>query len=111
MQEPISEVGLRSLRKNSRLRAMEKRVEPRFRTRLRTGMVLDLDDMFITSCLIRDRSANGARLKLPVDIFVPGEFLFYDEELQTMMRVERRWYRNEEVGVRVLAVLPKDRRQ
>jgi hypothetical protein len=74
-------------------------------------MLLDLSHALIVLCHIRDRSASGARLKLPADVFLPGEFLFYDDELQTMMRVERRWRRNEEVGVHVLAVLPRDRRQ
>jgi hypothetical protein len=90
-------------------RPEENRREPRFRSHLRTGQISDLQHNLIANCLICDRSASGARLKVPVNVAVPSEFLFLDDEIQAPVRVQLRWRRAGEMGVCVVGMRPTRR--
>jgi hypothetical protein len=75
------------------------RTEPRYRAHLRGGRIFDAEDDFVATCLICDRSARGARLRLPASIFVPVEIIFYDDGVLKPVRAQVRWRRNDELGI------------
>ncbi len=82
-------------------RQKQRRSEARIRTRLRTGVISDLQQSFICECLIYDRSLHGARLKLPPNIHAPGTFIFDDGE--GAVRAQVRWRRDAEIGIFIAA--------
>ena len=100
-----------SVRPRSRRRNEDKRCEPRFRTRLRSGQLYDKENNFISICILRDRSTRGARLAVPRHVYLPPEFLFFDDELKTVSRVQLRWRRGDELGILIVALQPKFARQ
>ena len=78
------------------------RCEPRVRTHLRTGQILDLQRNVLTECLILDVSLHGARIKLHKQGVVPPKLLLvYDERSQGILNAEMRWHRNNEIGIYV----------
>lgn len=86
----------------SRPRAETPRSEPRVRTLLRPGQVLDLRRIVIAECLILDVSLHGARLRLETRVAtMPKLLLVYDERSKAVFSAEVRWHRNNEVGLYV----------
>ena len=76
------------------------RAEPRVRTHLRPGRILDLKGNVIADCLILDVSLHGARLKLDKQSVVPPKLmLVYDERSGETLDAEVRWHRNNEIGI------------
>ena len=78
------------------------RSEPRVRTHLRAGQILDLKRNVLAECLILDVSPHGARLKLHKQGVVPPKLLLvYDERSRGILDAELRWHRNNEIGIYV----------
>ena len=76
------------------------RSEPRVRTHLRTGQILDLRRNVLAECLILDMSPHGARLKLRTQFAMPPKLLLvYDERSQGLSDAEVRWYRKNVMGL------------
>ena len=76
------------------------RSEPRARTHLRTGQILDLRRNVLAECLIVDISLHGARFKLQAQIATPPKLLLvYDERSRGLFDAEVRWHRNNEIGL------------
>ena len=80
-------------------RSKDKRGEPRFGTKLRGGRIYDAQQRLICHCVVRDRSANGARLLLPKNVAPPGQICFFDEELKELFRAQVRWRQDREIGI------------
>lgn len=80
----------------------EQRDQPRRRTRLRSAKIANFNGSFITDCLIHDRSAEGARLRLPEDAAVPDHCLLFDDELQSLHVAGVTWRKPGELGIRML---------
>jgi hypothetical protein len=78
---------------------MRDRSEPRIRTKLRSGRLSNLDGVFITECLVLDRSPHGAKLKLPKTLDVPKEILFRDDAVATAIYAKICWRRGDEIGI------------
>lgn len=84
----------------SRLRTQIARSEPRVRTHLRAGQILDLRRKLLAECLILDMSMHGARLKLNLqDLMPPKLLLVYDERSKGVFDAEVRWHRHNEIGL------------
>ena len=84
----------------SRGRTHVVRSEPRVRTHLRTGQILDSKRNVLSECLILDVSLHGARIKLHKQGVVPPKLLLiYDERSQGILDAEMRWHRNNEIGI------------
>jgi hypothetical protein len=71
---------------------------PRRRVLL-TGLVAHLDLGVSFRCTIRDRSASGARLKLPDGIVVPTDFWLIDVAEGLAYAAKTIWRRYPEIGV------------
>jgi hypothetical protein len=82
-----------------------RRTEPRVRTRLRSGKLLDRNKIFLTDCSIFDRSAHGARLRLFANVDLPERFGLYDEIAKQLFDAKVAWRRGQDVGVRLSAGL------
>ena len=83
-------------------RAETPRSEPRVRTLLRTGKILDLNSNILAECLILDVSPHGARLRLETRVAtMPKLLLVYDERSKAVFSAEVRWHRNNEIGLYV----------
>jgi hypothetical protein len=78
----------------------DKRIRPRRRTRLRSGKILDARNRFVIECLVHDRSADGARLRLMRPVPLPPRFRLYDDGDASLAAVEIVWRRGHDVGVR-----------
>src|SRR5260370_34737137 len=80
-------------------RPRDKRVEPRYISRLHGGHLSDGGRGFICACVVRDHSKTGARLLVPPDVSLPKRLWFYDDDIKQAVRVEIRWHRGQEVGI------------
>jgi hypothetical protein len=80
----------------------DKRANARRRTRLRSGKVADPNGVFLTECLIYDRSTQGARLRVAGDTLVPDRVLLFDDELNSLSAAAVAWRRPYELGVRFM---------
>lgn len=78
---------------------MRERSEPRIRTKLRSGRISNLDGVFLSECLVLDRSPHGAKLKLPKALDLPKEVLFRDDAVETAVYAKICWRRADEIGV------------
>lgn len=78
----------------------EQRAEPRKRTRLRSGKILDTTNRFLVECQIHDRSAEGARLRLVANVSAPQRIRLFDDEAKILRDARIVWRRNHEIGVR-----------
>ena len=83
--------------------ASDKRRRPRQRTRLRTGKILDRDGLFLTECLIYDRSDSGGRLRLPAGVVLTGPIQLFEDQSATLLQADIVWRMEREVGVRFRA--------
>jgi hypothetical protein len=80
----------------------EKRANARRRTRLRSGKVADSNGLFLTECLIYDRSTEGARLRIAASTAVPDSILLFDDELNSLSAAGVAWRRPNELGIRFM---------
>jgi hypothetical protein len=79
----------------------ERRTQSRRRTRLRSGKVLAKNNNgFIIECLIRERSAEGARLQLGKTIDLPDRICLFDDAELRVRAAEVVWRRRNELGIR-----------
>ena len=86
---------------------LNRRSEPRVRTRLRTGKLLDRNKKFLTDCSIFDRSTHGARLRLFANVDLPERFRLYDEASKQLFDAKVAWRRGQDVGVRLLGAFDR----
>jgi hypothetical protein len=78
----------------------EQRATARRRTRLRSGKILDPDNRFLVECVVHDRSAEGARLRIVADLALTSPVRLFDDEQGTLHEVSIVWRRGQEIGVR-----------
>ncbi|MEM9635826.1 MAG: PilZ domain-containing protein [Pseudomonadota bacterium] len=86
-------------KKESITRAIQRRLHPRQRTRLRPAKLASLDNEFICDCSIRDMSEGGVRLVLNEDTDLPEEFYVFDAVPRTVAEVQLRWRNGLAAGV------------
>lgn len=77
----------------------DKRLKPRWRTRLRSGMILDPRNGFSTDCQVYDRSETGARLRLHADVSIPANIRLYEDARETPIDAWVVWRKNHEIGI------------
>ncbi|PVB62671.1 PilZ domain-containing protein [Labrenzia sp. 011] len=85
--------------KNSLAQAIQRRLYPRQRTRLRPAKLAALDDSYICDCMIRDVSKGGLRLVLDKQTDLPEEFYVFDAAQKTLAQVQLRWRKGLAAGV------------
>ena len=78
----------------------ELRLAGRRRTRMRSAKILDGANVFVSDCLIYDRSATGLRLTLARDVGLPPQFQIHDDETGAVESVATVWRRGATLGVR-----------
>ncbi len=81
----------------------DKRSEPRWRTRLQSGRILDSRNRVLTDCQVHDRSSHGARLRIPVNATLPSRFRFFDDVAKQLFEVRLAWQRGQDAGIRFMA--------
>lgn len=86
-------------KRDSFAEALQRRLHPRQRTRLRPAKLASLDNEFICDCTIRDVSEGGVRLVLDEDLDLPEEFYVFDAVAKTVAEVQLRWRRGLAAGV------------
>lgn len=79
--------------------AIQRRLHPRQRTRLRPAKLASLGHDFICDCTIRDISEGGVRLVLNEDLDLPDEFYVFDVVPKTVAEVQLRWRSGLAAGV------------
>jgi PilZ domain len=77
----------------------ERRLEPRRRTRLRSGKVLDAKNKFLIECQVHDRSDRGARLRLVANVSAPARIHLFDDEANCVREAQVIWRSKQDVGV------------
>jgi hypothetical protein len=77
----------------------DRRNPPRRRTRLRSGKVLDRSGKFLIECQVRDRSPEGAQLRLMKAVVLPRHIQFFDDEQGALLDAEVIWRKNGEIGI------------
>lgn len=89
-----------------RIMPSERRICARARSRLRSGKLLDGGLQFLADCLIHDRSATGARIRLLSAFDGRRDLHFFDEETEMLRRVRVVWRRGEDLGLHYSAQRP-----
>ncbi len=79
----------------------ERRITGRQRMRLRSGKLIRRDGQFLCECLVHNRSASGARLRLGIACELPAALYFYEDESGSLFEAAVRWRREREIGVRL----------
>jgi hypothetical protein len=77
----------------------ERRTEPRRRTRLRSGKILDLRNEFLIECQVLDRSEMGARVRLYADIPSQSLIRLYEDKPERLLDAYIVWRRDFDVGL------------
>jgi hypothetical protein len=80
-----------SAKRDSITQAIQRRLHPRRRTRLRPAKLASLDNEFLCDCTIRDVSEGGVRLVLSEHHDLPEEFYVFDAVPKTVAEVQLRW--------------------
>lgn len=80
-----------SAKRDSLTQALQRRLFPRQRTRLRPAKLASLDNEFLCDCTIRDISEGGIRLVLSENHDLPEEFYVFDAVPKTVAEVQLRW--------------------
>jgi hypothetical protein len=78
----------------------EARRQPRRRTRLRTGKIIDLANSFLVECQIHDRSATGARVRLMAPLALPALLRLFEDEAGDAVDARLVWSKGREAGLR-----------
>jgi hypothetical protein len=79
---------------------MEKRVEERKKTRLRSGKLISLDGQFLTECHFQNLAGGGARIRIVTQCVVPNRFWLFDDQYCSALITEIVWHKDAEYGVR-----------
>ncbi|GAA0771130.1 PilZ domain-containing protein [Roseibium denhamense] len=79
--------------------AVQRRIHPRQRTRLRPAKLANLNNEFICDCSIRDISDGGLRILLNQDTDLPNEFYVFDVVHRNVSEVELCWRKELDAGV------------
>ncbi|MEP3047910.1 MAG: PilZ domain-containing protein [Roseibium sp.] len=79
--------------------AVQRRLHPRQRTRLRPAKIASLDYQFLCDCTIRDMSHGGVRIVLNHQAELPEEFYLFDVGPRTIAEVQLRWRDGLDAGV------------
>jgi hypothetical protein len=79
----------------------DNRADPRYPVHLRSGKIADAQRKLICHCVVRDRSARGARLVLPSNVSVPDRIWFYDDEFKASVKAEVRWRGSQDLGIMI----------
>ena len=82
---------------------LDRRKEQRRRVYFGGRIIADTRDQ-VADCIVRDRSAHGAKLALHQAAFLPDEFALQVPRQQSEIRVKTRWRRLGEVGVELASV-------
>ena len=77
----------------------DKRTEPRWRTHLRSGKIVDGNTRIVTESQVRDRSARGVRLKLAANVVLPKRIRFFDDIGKRLFEAVVAWQRGQDIGV------------
>jgi len=77
----------------------EHRIAPRHRT-LKSGRISFADGNRAVECQIRNLSATGAQLVVPMTIILPRNFILVDMHGDTRRAAEYVWRRGDRMGVR-----------
>ena len=77
----------------------EKRTQPRMRTRLRTGKIVDDQNGFLTECRFHDRSQSGARLELIRAIELPNGLRMFEDGTGLLFAIRPVWRGGNVLGV------------
>jgi len=80
-----------SAKRDALTQALQRRLHPRQRTRLRPAKLASLDNEFLCDCTIRDISEGGIRLVLSEYHDLPVEFYVFDAVPKTVAEVQLRW--------------------
>ena len=78
----------------------EKRSSARRRLRLRSAKLIDVQNVFLCECLVRDQSAQGLCLKLLKNVGLPTRCHLYDDETGAIEVVTTMWRRDTLLGIR-----------
>jgi hypothetical protein len=84
----------------------ERRIAQRQRTLL-AGRVVYGANRFAADCAVRDLSAGGARLSFADPSEIPDSFELYLPSRGTAFRVEVRWRRGRQIGIKFRATLQR----
>jgi len=87
---------------NSKEQPVQRRDEPRRRTRLRSGKVANMNGSFLIDCQIFDRSQKGARLRLSESCQLPDHIKLFDDEHNTLSVAVIIWADDRDIGVEFL---------
>lgn len=88
--------------KQSAINAVQKRLFPRWRTRLRPAKLASLTNEYLCDCTTRDMSAGGLRLLMNEELPLPKEFYVFDVTERTISEVRLCWRDGLEAGVAYL---------
>lgn len=91
--------------------SLDRRREKRRRVRLNWGKALNVAERFLCDCLIVNRSAGGARLRLARRIALPKTFLFFDDVAGALYAAEVVWRQGELVGCLLAREPLRDRKE
>ncbi len=80
-----------------------KRSEPRWRTRLQSGKILNSRNRVLTDCQVHDRSSHGARLRILVNAALPSRCRFFDDVAKQLFDVQVAWQRGQDAGMKFVA--------
>jgi len=67
---------------------------------LREGKIVYGNFTILIDCVVRDMSDGGAKIKVASQSGIPEEFYLYLPNLRLMHKVEVRWRRGDQIGVR-----------
>ena len=83
----------------------DRRSAGRRRTRLRSGKLLDLHNVFLIECQIFDRSHKGARVRLFADVQAPNAIRLYEDFPERLLAARVVWCKQRELGLRFVRQL------
>lgn len=79
----------------------DRRGDLRRKARLRSGKALDERDRFLCDCVIADRSADGACVRLARNVALPQKFRLYDDVAEALFAATVVWRRGADIGCRL----------
>lgn len=88
----------------------DRRRENRRPCRLRWGKALDLHNLFLTECLVVNRTLGGARLRLARNIVVPPRFQLFEDDTGDISAADVVWRRAHDLGCRLAPTPSQEKR-
>jgi uncharacterized protein len=96
----------RQAKANARLTICEVRVEARQRTRFRQGKLFNAHGFLLAQCAIRDRSKNGAKVRVHIPLERLRFVRFFDEAENIVVEAKVAWQLGNELGLAFRVELP-----